>query len=172
MKDARSAPANQELVAEAQVLHENSLMAYARSLLRDVERARDVVQDTCLKLHQQDPVTIQDTLKPWLFRVCRNRAFDVLKKERRMTSIDSQFLESIECDAPSPAQSAQRKETHEHLLDLVESLAPNQREVIRLRFQGDLSYQEIADITQLSVSKVGFLLHTALKNLRAQLTTA
>jgi RNA polymerase sigma-70 factor (ECF subfamily) len=52
-------------------------------------------------------------------------------------------------------------------LALVDSLSPNQREVIRLKFQSDLSYKEIAEITQLSVTNVGFLLHTGLKKLRA-----
>jgi RNA polymerase sigma-70 factor (ECF subfamily) len=48
----------------------------------------------------------------------------------------------------------------------VERLPENQREVIRLKFQSDLSYKEIAEITNLSVSNVGFLLHTGIKRLR------
>ncbi len=49
----------------------------------------------------------------------------------------------------------------------MDHLSENQREVIRLKFQNDLSYKEIADITRLSVTNVGFLLHTGLKKLRA-----
>ena len=50
-----------------------------------------------------------------------------------------------------------------------DALPPNQREVIRLKFQNDLSYREIAEVTQLTETNVGFLLHTGLKKLRALL---
>ena len=45
-------------------------------------------------------------------------------------------------------------------------LPDNQQEVIRLKFQNDLSYREISEITGLSVSNVGFLLHVGIKRLR------
>jgi RNA polymerase sigma-70 factor (ECF subfamily) len=48
-------------------------------------------------------------------------------------------------------------------------LPVNQREVVRLKFQNQLSYEEIAAVTSLSVSNVGFLLHTALKTLRLRM---
>ena len=48
-------------------------------------------------------------------------------------------------------------------------LPRNQSEVLRLKFQNDLSYQEIADITGLSPGNVGFLIHTGLKRLRSLL---
>ena len=51
-------------------------------------------------------------------------------------------------------------------------LPVNQQEVIRLKFQAGLSYKEISRVTELSVSNVGFLIHTGLKTLRAQLAAA
>jgi RNA polymerase sigma-70 factor (ECF subfamily) len=42
------------------------------------------VQDTFLKLWQTDPDTVNGRLAPWLYTVCRNRAVDVCRKERRM----------------------------------------------------------------------------------------
>ena len=53
--------------------------------------------------------------------------------------------------------------------ELLADLPLNQREVVRLKFQNQLSYQEIAAVTSLSVGNVGFLLHTALKTLRSRL---
>jgi RNA polymerase sigma-70 factor (ECF subfamily) len=67
---------------------------------------------------------------------------------------------------PGPAAATESRDTEASLLRLLDRLSPNQREVIRLKFQNDLSYQEIADITQLSVTNVGFILHTGLKKLR------
>ena len=46
------------------------------------------------------------------------------------------------------------------------SLSDNQQQVLRLKFQGQLSYQEIATATGLSVSNVGFLIQRGLKDLR------
>ena len=48
----------------------------------------------------------------------------------------------------------------------LDDLPANQQEVIRLKFQNDLSYREISRITKLSESNVGFLIHTGLKTLR------
>ena len=51
------------------------------------------------------------------------------------------------------------------IFDLLDALSPTQREVIRLKFQSNLSYREIADLKALSLSDVGSLLHAAMKNL-------
>ncbi len=51
----------------------------------------------------------------------------------------------------------------------LEQLPENQREVIRLKFQQELSYKEISEATGLAVGNVGFLLHTGLKRLRSLL---
>jgi len=70
------------------------------------------------------------------------------------------------CAAPGPAAVLEQQESASALFRLLDALSPNQREVIRLKFQNDLSYREIAEVTRLSVSNVGFLLHTGLKKLR------
>jgi RNA polymerase sigma-70 factor (ECF subfamily) len=52
----------------------------------------------------------------------------------------------------------------------VDRLRPNQREVVRLKFIHECSYQEIAGITGLSVGNVGFIMHHAIKKLRELLS--
>ena len=52
------------------------------------------------------------------------------------------------------------------LLRILGTLPPRQQEVLQLKFQNDLSYQQISEITELSVSNVGVLIHNALKTLR------
>ena len=66
-------------VREALAEYESPLIGYAYGFFQDVERARDVVQDTFIRLYQQDAEKIQHGLKTWLFTVCRNRALDVLR---------------------------------------------------------------------------------------------
>ena len=70
---------------------------------------------------------------------------------------------------PSPAMAAEQRETNTEILRLVATLPKNQQEVVRLKFQNELSYQEISAITNLTVTNVGFLIHTAIKNLRQQM---
>ena len=50
----------------------------------------------------------------------------------------------------------------------MEDLPDNQQEVVRLKFQNGMSYKEIATVTELSVTNVGFLLHTAINTLRTR----
>jgi RNA polymerase sigma-70 factor (ECF subfamily) len=54
----------------------------------------------------------------------------------------------------------------------MEALPENQREVVRLKFQNGMSYKEIATVTELTVSNVGFLIHTALATLRMRATAS
>ncbi|MCB1063262.1 MAG: sigma-70 family RNA polymerase sigma factor [Verrucomicrobiae bacterium] len=152
---------------------EGPLTGYVAGLLGgDWDRARDVVQDTFLKLYQQDPGTVQDRLKSWLYTVARNRSIDIIRKDKPMTITSNEAFETLDDWRPDPSAEAEQKERHAEVLLLVDRLPENQREVIRLKFQSDLSYKEIADITELSVSNVGFLLHTGIKRLRAMMGVA
>lgn len=156
-----------ELVESAQAEFEGPLTGYAAGLLAgDWERARDVVQDTFIKLHRQDPELISGRLKSWLYTVCRNRAIDVLRKENPMMTSAGEAFEKLDAAEPTPSDAMERKERFEEVIRFLERLPENQREVIRLKFQGDLSYKEIAEVTGLSVSNVGFLIHTGIKRLR------
>lgn len=159
-----------ELILAALAAHEGPLLRYALSLLEgDLERARDCVQDTFLKLCERDPAEVSGHLAPWLFTVCRNRALDVQRKDQRMTALSEAALETRPTGEPSPADHAERREATTRALAMLSELPVNQREVVRLKFQNQLSYQQIADITALSVTNVGFLLHTALRTMRRRM---
>jgi len=104
-------------------------------------------------------------VEAWLFTVCRHRAIDHQRKFSRIVAMP--LPEDRPDPEPGPAAQAESRDTEQSLLRLLEQLSANQREVIRLKFQNDLSYKEIAEITRLSVTNVGFLIHTGLKKLRA-----
>ena len=70
---------------------------------------------------------------------------------------------------PAPLEAAERRELGERVLELLETLPVNQREVIRLKFQNGFSYQEISRISGHSVSNVGYLIHAGIKTLRGYL---
>jgi len=149
--------------------HEGPLIRYAAQITDDLDRARDVVQDTFLKLCAESPARLNSHLKEWLFTVCRNRALDVMRKEHRMKPIEQAELEASASREPSPATQAEQNESAHHALRLLDALPANQREVVQLKFQAGLSYKEISRVTNLSVSNVGFLIHTAIKTLRQQM---
>jgi RNA polymerase sigma factor (sigma-70 family) len=149
--------------------YERPLVRYALSIVGDLESARDTVQDTFIRYSRdggapRGPGT-EKHVEAWLFTVCRHRAIDHQRKYRRI--IPMPLLEDCTDPEPSPAATLESRDTGASLLLLLDHLSPNQREVIRLKFQNDLSYKEIADLTQLTVTNVGFLLHTGLKRLRA-----
>ncbi len=147
------------------------LLQYAGRIVGCPERARDVVQDTFLRLQQRGPgqeALEENNAARWLFTVCRHRALDVCRKEHRMTYLDQEMAEAIPSMQSGPAEQLARKEAASFVLRLLEKLPARQQEVIQLKFQNGLSYQEISEITRLSVTNVGFLIHRGLKSLREQ----
>ncbi|WOO42439.1 sigma-70 family RNA polymerase sigma factor [Rubellicoccus peritrichatus] len=155
------------LLQQAAEAYSTTLFRYALSLAHREDLARDAVQETFLRLAKADQAKVSHHLAPWLFRVCRTRALDLLRKEARMSPADDATLARAADVAPSPASRAEVSDSAAQALRMVETLPENQREIVRLKFQGGLSYKEIAEVTELSVTNVGFLLHTAIKSLRA-----
>ena len=147
--------------------YERPLVRYALSIVGDLESARDVVQDTFIRYTRDDGAPREDAkhAEAWLFTVCRHRAIDHQRKFSRIVPMP--LHEDRTDPEPGPAALAESRDTERSLLRLLDHLTPNQREVIRLKFQNDLSYPEIADVTKLTATNVGFLLHTGLKKLRA-----
>ena len=161
--------AHEEWIRGALERYEKSLCLYARRLLGDAERARDVVQDTFLRLCRERRERIEGHLAEWLFTVCRNRALDLRAKESPMRNLENPRTERLVGAESDPADRAERKEETGRLWRLVERLPKAQREVLLLKFQQGLSYREIGALTGHSVSNVGFLLHRAMGALRERL---
>jgi RNA polymerase sigma-70 factor (ECF subfamily) len=156
----------EEFVERALAEYESPLVGYAYGFVHDLERARDIVQDTFIRLCQQDVAKVRVGLKTWLFTVCRNRALDVLRKESRVTPLDDDLLKRRATEAPSPDESLDQTEQIASVMRYLDRLSENQRTVILMKFRDGLSYQEICEATGLSSGNVGFLIHAGLKRLR------
>lgn len=159
----------EDFVRKALVEYESPLIGYATTFLHDVERARDVVQDTFIRLYQQDIEKVRSGLKAWLFTVCRNRALDVIRKEKRIVGLEDEQMARVPSSRRTPAERADLQERVSQVHEALARLSENQREVIQLKFEQGLSYGEISEVTGLSTGNVGFLLHTGLKRLRSYL---
>lgn len=133
--------------------------------------AQDIVQEAFMKLHQHFKEVNQP--KPWLYRTARNLSLNHLRKHSRQVALP-------ETGEPGHSDLASQEETlpDEHIARAeaigqarlcLASLDDRSAEVVRLKFQEDLSYKEIASRTGLTQGHVGYLLHHALKNLAVEL---
>ncbi|MCW1885982.1 sigma-70 family RNA polymerase sigma factor [Luteolibacter flavescens] len=156
----------EEFVERALAEYESPLVGYAYGFVHDLERARDIVQDTFIRLCQQDVAKVKDGLKTWLFTVCRNRALDVLRKESRVSPLDDDLLKRRATEAPSPDDSLDQSERIASVMRYLDRLTENQKTVILMKFRDGLSYQEISEATGLTSGNIGFLIHAGLKRLR------
>ena len=136
----------------------------------------DLVQETWLRvLERGRSYDGRSRFEPWLFTIARNLAIDHMRK-RRVLSIDSndspeQELEALTpvSNAPSPFEQAARTEDAQRLAHSLQMLEPIYREALVLRFQEDLSLQEMAGVIGASVSTVSSRIYRGLAALRAQL---
>jgi len=159
-------------VEAALARHEAPLVAYAHRLVGDAHRARDVVQETFLRLCSEEPSRVDGHVGPWLFAVCRRLALDHLRKERRMTPVAEALLDARAGRAEDPAETASTRDQASSALAALATLPENQREVLELRLRHGMSYAAIAQVTGHTVTNVGFLLHVGMKALRARLGAA
>jgi RNA polymerase sigma factor (sigma-70 family) len=157
-----------EQIRSAVSTYQSRLISFAARITGDTDSARDVVQETFLRLCRRDVDAIEDYLPAWLFRVCRNQALDARKKEAPLRRLEQAVISPPDTEA-DPHRALERNDEARRVLTAVAGLPAPQQEVLRLRFQNDLSYKEISEITSQSVSNVGVLIHVAIKRLRESL---
>jgi RNA polymerase sigma factor (sigma-70 family) len=149
--------------------HEAPLLRYAARLTGESNRARDLVQEAFVRLCAEDASRLNGHVRAWLYRTVRHRVIDEHRKEHRMHSIEQ--AEDVCCTSrePSPDGVLESRESAERVASYLATLPEREQEIVRLKFQEDLSYREIGEVLGLSVSNVGFLLHTAIKKLRVRM---
>ena len=157
-----------EWVKAALQRYEQPLIRHATSIVGDTERARDVVQETFMRLCAADRGDVEDRLAAWLFTVCRNRALDVRKKEGRMGPLNPTRAEAIANGGAGPRELAARSEAHGMVLRAIRELPPDQQEAFRLKFQDHPTSREIGPVMGQSPGPVSTLITAALPTVRAQ----
>jgi RNA polymerase sigma-70 factor, ECF subfamily len=146
-------------------------------MVRDPGRAEELAQDTFVKafraLHTYD---VQRKFSAWLLTIAHHVAIDELRKGNLVTqSLDEmtqdgpERRELIDTRSATPAAIAERTELATALRTAIGRLRPEYREVITLRYERDLDYDEIAEITGLPMGTVKSSLHRARKDLAGHL---
>ncbi len=152
---------------------ESPLLNYAMRLTQDFNTAQDLVQEAFLRLHSQfDQVRER---RAWLYRTVHNLALNQQRNRHRVVSLDAPTdsapnLGTEVADAqPLPDELIARWEHIGQVRLCLENLDERSRELLRLKFHEELSYQQISTRTGLTTGHVGYLLHHALKNVAAEL---
>jgi len=143
------------------VQYEQRLIRYSTRITGQREGAREVVQEAFLRLWQAEDQSL-DRVGPWLFRVCRNKAIDLLRRDKKITTVSIDSMSEL----GNQTEEQSFTEHESDLLTALNKLPEIQQEIVRLKFQEDMSYADISEVTGLSVSNVGYLLHVAIKTLR------
>ena len=153
--------------------YQHRLVRYLIYLLARREGVDDLVQETWLCVLQRGHTFDGSArFEPWLFTIARNLAFDQSRK-RPTVSLDADdsglSQPVIASNAPSPFLLAAQSQDATRLASTMQQLSPLYREVLVLRFQDDLSLQEIATVVDASVSTVASRIYRGLAILRTQL---
>jgi len=168
-------PPGWETIEELFIALESLLLAYARRYTGDTASAEEVVQEAFMKLHTQFDTVAKP--RPWLYRTVHNLALNQRRAAGRTVSLTAGDTgeEGGEPapDLPDPALLPDEQIIRLEAIGLVRisvaALEPRSREVVRLKFTEELSYQDIAARTGLTTGNVGFILHHALKTIASEL---
>ncbi|MGJ8672874.1 RNA polymerase sigma factor [Rubritalea sp.] len=146
---------------------ETPLLHYAYRLVRRKEVAEELVQEAFLRAHQH--WSSVENPKPWLYRAVRNLALNYLRKHKRESLSDEEANTAFE---ELPDKQANQLETASKLRHLMGELEEVDRELIRLKYEENLSYAVIAEKLNISIGNVGYRLHHLLKSLAVSLKSA
>jgi len=137
----------------------------------DAGMAMDITQDTFLKLMSCIAEFRGDAqFETWLFRLVVNRCLDHHRRGRRFLPLVSGLFDLVRVSSETVLHELLRAEFQSSVQDVVQTLPPEQRIVIVLRYTEGLSYEEIADVLGCSTGTVGSRLNRAHKVLQRRLS--
>jgi len=146
-------------------LEESNLLRFVFSLTGRRAIAEEIVQDVFLKLH----ACWRDVESPraWLYQCARNAAFNHLRKAKRevLQSDHEQTFHRLEDKDQQPDIALQNMEATTALNQLLENLSQIDQQLVRLKYFEGLKYRQISERTGLTVSNVGYRLHTIMQTL-------
>lgn len=143
-------------------IHRDRAFGLAYQYTRNREDAMDVVQDAFIRAYQNlGKFDLTKSFGPWILRIVRNMAIDLLRKRKRRGADD---LPEVLPDK-SPRQAADEKILRQEVWRALQKLPEPQREIIFLKDYQGHSYAEIAEIMQIPIGTVMSRLHHSRKKL-------
>jgi RNA polymerase sigma-70 factor (ECF subfamily) len=145
--------------------------------VKDTYLAEDLFQDVFIKIIdtlKNKRYTEEGKFLPWALRIAHNLCVDYFRKVKRTpaikTSDDQDILEVINVSQEAPDQKLMRGESHDKVRRMLDLLPEEQREIIVLRHYANLSFKEIAEITNCSINTALGRMRYGLINLRKMMT--
>ena len=147
-------------------------------ITRDEDVAEDLLQDVFVKaIHVLKGGLYKEENKfgPWLCRIGHNLAIDAFRRGKRAPHTSLSADDSLLSNTLSYAETASddalvREESHVELRRLIQELPAAQKEVLLMRHYGDMSFQQIADATGVSINTALGRMRYALINLRKRMS--
>jgi RNA polymerase sigma factor (sigma-70 family) len=159
--------------------HKNKVFTTILLIVKDTETAEDLLQDTFIKaIHTMKSGRYNEEGKfsSWICRIAHNLAIDFFRKEKRSPMINiednSNIFNTLSFSEESIESIQIKEETHERLRDLIQQLPEAQKEVLIMRHYADMSFQEIAESTGVSINTALGRMRYALINLRKKMTNS
>ena len=154
--------------------YQDQIYNYVLSLVKDRQLSDDIFQDTFVKIirtikagfYKDEGKFIQ-----FAMRIAHNLVIDHFRKENRLPMVESSsedynYLDNAPITDPSVEQGMIVDQVHSDLRKMIDRLPMEQKEVLRMRIYDDLSFKEIADITNVSINTALGRMRYALINLR------
>ncbi|MCY7420178.1 MAG: sigma-70 family RNA polymerase sigma factor [Chitinophagaceae bacterium] len=142
-------------------------------LVKDKYLAEDLFQDVFIKVIdtiRNKRYTEEGKFLPWALRIAHNLCVDHFRKVKRSpaikTSDDRDIFEVLNMNDESPETKMMQGQSHDRVRRLVDMLPDEQREVIVLRHYADLSFKEIAEMTNCSINTALGRMRYGLINMR------
>lgn len=151
--------------------HRERVVNTAYRLLGDANFAQDVAQEVFVRIYTRGKdYRPSAAFTTWLYRITANASLDEIRKRKRLRHAAPDDLSEDTADpSPTPEARAQSRELAREVRAALSSLPDNQRLALVLQRYEGLSYQQIAQVLQTSVSAVESLLFRAKNTLRTRL---
>ena len=138
-----------------------TMVAIARAILGDSHLAEDAAQEALARACRR----LRSLKKPsrfgaWLATICRNQARDMVRRTQTVESLG---------DRDVPQHAPEQSRDLEAVRRAIESLPPESRELLYLKYRGDLSHQQISDLLGVSLQAVHGRLKRAKRAVREHL---
>ena len=142
-------------------------------LVKDEYLAEDIFQDTFIKVIntlKAGKYNEEGKFLPWVTRIAHNLVIDHFRREKRTPLVsggdDFDIFDVLGHYDESTEDRMVREQTHKDLKTLIQLLPAEQKEVLIMRHFGDMSFKEIADVTDVSINTALGRMRYALNNLR------
>src|SRR5450755_4109062 len=159
------------------IRHKDKLYTSILFLVKDKYLAEDIFQDVLIKIIDTirgGRYTEEGKFLPWAMRIAHNLCVDHFRKIKRSPSIktsdDRDIFEVLNFSEAGADEKMMQVQSHERVRKLLEMLPEDQREVIVMRHYADLSFKEIAKLTNCSINTALGRMRYGLINLRKMMT--